>query len=60
MTISKDLFLVILAMDAYNQGYGRGPEHGETNIGNANVTLNAETALGPGCSPSARLLCHRL
>jgi len=33
MPVSKDLLLSILAMDAYNQGYGRGVEHGETSIG---------------------------
>lgn len=37
MTISKDLLLSILAMDSYNQGYGRGLEHDETQIGSANV-----------------------
>lgn len=35
MTISKDLFLAILSMDSYNQGYGRGIEHGKTQIGAA-------------------------
>ena len=35
MTISKDLFLAILALDAYNHGYDAGIEHGETVIGNA-------------------------
>jgi len=37
MTISKDLFLAILSMDSYNQGYGRGIEHGKTQIGAATV-----------------------
>lgn len=32
----KDLLLSILAMDAYNQGYGKGLNHGETQIGAAN------------------------
>lgn len=35
MTISKDTFLAILAMVSYNQGYGRGIEHGKTQIGSA-------------------------
>ena len=35
MPISKDLFLAILSMDSYNQGYGRGIEHGKTQIGAA-------------------------
>ena len=26
MTISKDLFLALLSMDAYNRGYGQGIE----------------------------------
>jgi len=29
MTISKDLFLAILSMDAYNRGYGAGLTDGE-------------------------------
>lgn len=35
MTISKDLFLATLSLDAYNQGYGERIEHGETVIGSA-------------------------
>jgi hypothetical protein len=35
MTISKDLFLAILSMDAYNQGYNKGIDHGKTQIGSA-------------------------
>ena len=35
MTISKDLFLSILAMDSYNQGYDAGVAHGKTRIGAA-------------------------
>ena len=35
MTISKDLFLAILSMDAYNQGYNKGLDHGKTQIGSA-------------------------
>lgn len=37
MTISKDLFLAILSMDSYNQGYGRGIVHGKTQIGSATL-----------------------
>jgi hypothetical protein len=40
MTVSKELLLAILSMDSYNQGYGRGIEHGATQIGTA-------TLLGP-------------
>jgi hypothetical protein len=29
MTISKDLFLAILSMDAYNRGYGAGIADGD-------------------------------
>ena len=35
MTISKDLFLAILSMDAYNRGYGTGLAG--LNTGNAAV-----------------------
>lgn len=37
MPVSKELLLSILALDAYNQGYGRGYEHGKTKIGTATV-----------------------
>jgi len=40
MTISKDLFLAILSMDSYNQGYGRGIEHGKTQIGAATFRVD--------------------
>ena len=35
MSTSKDLLLAILAMDSYNQGYGKRIDHGKTQIGNA-------------------------
>jgi hypothetical protein len=35
MSISKDLFLAILSLDSYNQGYGQGLEHGKSQIGAA-------------------------
>ena len=35
MTASRDLLLSILAMDAYNQDYLAGVEHGKTQIGTA-------------------------
>jgi len=44
VTISKDLFLAILSMDAYNQGYGRGFEHGKTQIGSAVVDIDDDTS----------------
>ncbi len=37
MTVSKDLMLAILSLDAYNQGYGKGINHGKTQIGSATV-----------------------
>ncbi|HKK86062.1 MAG TPA: Mbeg1-like protein, partial [Roseovarius sp.] len=46
MTISKDLLLSILAMDAYNQGYDRGIEHDKTNIGPASVKETSTELLG--------------
>ena len=52
MTISDDLFRAILAMDAYNRGYGAGINFGPgsdtngTQIGNATISGNAETLLG--------------
>ncbi len=42
MTISKDLFLSILAMDSYNQGYGRGIVHDKNQIGTASVSTDSE------------------
>ena len=45
MTISKDLFLSILSMDAYNRGYNSGiddlSDAPGTQIGNATI-LNVE------------------
>ena len=56
-TISKDLFLAILAMDVYNRGYdanlangktgdldGLGERVGSTRIGPASILSNLETA----------------
>ena len=48
MPISKDLFLSILAMDAYNRGYRPGvvlpasPPGSEVNIGHAKLSQNSE------------------
>ena len=53
MTISKDLFLAILSMDSYNQGYGRGIEHGKTQIGTANKTIESDTEISSEASASA-------
>jgi len=33
MSVSKELFLAILAMDSYNQGDGAVLKHGKTKIG---------------------------
>lgn len=42
MTDSKDLLLAILSMDAYNQGYGKGLDHGKTQIGIASVSEQSD------------------
>ncbi|MGX0905410.1 hypothetical protein ACSSV8_004010 [Roseovarius sp. MBR-79] len=59
MTISKDLFLSILAMDSYNRGYGAGvadEREGDTNglgdstgirVGSATVRSRADSGVSP-------------
>ena len=37
MTTSGDLHLAFLSPDAYSQGYGRGLEHGESQIGQSSL-----------------------
>lgn len=49
MTISRDLFLSILSMDAYNRGYNAGIEElggPDTKIGNATIKRQSVTADG--------------
>ncbi len=41
MTVSKDLMLSILSMDAYNQGYGRQINMVGSQIGSATLLNNA-------------------
>lgn len=41
MTTSKDLLLAILSMDAYNQGYAPGIEHGSARIGTATFSTDS-------------------
>lgn len=41
MTISKDLMLSILSMDAYNHGYDQGTVVGQSQIGNATITYQS-------------------
>ena len=56
MPISKDLFLSILSMDAYNRGYGAGIAElgGEgSQIGNATIGRDAEQLLSPGAAQSS-------
>ena len=48
MTISKDLFLAILSMDSYNQGYGKGIDHGKTQIGAATKVSDSVILDTPG------------
>jgi hypothetical protein len=47
MTMSKDLFLSILAMDAYNRGYNTGIDglsnDPGTGIGNAKILRDSDT-----------------
>ena len=49
MTISKDLFLAILAMDSYNRGYGAGIADGDQNdtdgLGEAGSQIGSATIL---------------
>lgn len=55
MSISSELFIAILSMDAYNRGYGAGIDgpsdvtDGEpVTIGNATISFNLDTDLsGP-------------
>lgn len=42
MTISKELFSAILALDSYNQGYDSGLAHKRTKIGSATVVTDSE------------------
>ena len=43
---SRDLLLAILSMDAYNQGYAQGIEHGSTQIGTARFREESNTRAG--------------
>ena len=50
MTISKDLFLSILSMDAYNRGYNTGivglSDASQTKIGNADILQASNSTAG--------------
>ncbi|PCH94101.1 MAG: hypothetical protein COB84_08140 [Rhodobacteraceae bacterium] len=48
MNISKELFLAILSLDAYNQGYGKGLNHGKTQIGGATKISDSAILDTPG------------
>ena len=41
-TISKDLFLAVLAMDSYNRGYGQGIVLTDTKLGTATILEDSE------------------
>ena len=59
MTISKDLFLAILSMDSYNQGYGRGINHGKTQIGSATINTDSEEVFrDPSSDPDTPTSAH--
>src|SRR6056297_311237 len=47
MTISKDLFLAILAMDSYNRGYAPGIEVEGDKIGFASIGQDSSSLAGP-------------
>jgi hypothetical protein len=57
MTMSKDLFLSILAMDAYNRGYNPGIDlhsvGAGTSIGNATIDTTRDHADGQTCPVAA-------
>lgn len=46
MTISKDLFLAILSMDAYNRGYGAGMSDGRGNLDQDGIDIDGLGAEG--------------
>ena len=53
MTISKDLYLAILSMDAYNRGYGPGIALQGSGIGSATINTDSEEAFRlPGQDPN--------
>ena len=64
MTMSKDLFLSILSMDAYNRGYNPGIAGlggPGTGIGNATIDRQSETLPGtPGVAASFYGLAYQL
>ncbi len=41
MSVSNDLMYALLAMDAYNRGYGEGIKHNKTQIGTASLTTDS-------------------
>jgi hypothetical protein len=45
--MSDDLFQAILAMDAYNRGYGAGLNVSGNQIGNATVGADSSVLLSP-------------
>ncbi len=46
--MNRDLFLAVLTMDSYNQGYGKGESIGTLQIGNASVVLTTPKNLSAG------------
>ena len=52
--MNRDVFLSLLALDAYNRGYGAGVNlDPATTIGTATIGEDAETLLGPGIAEAA-------
>ena len=50
---TQSLLLSILAMDAYNQGYDAGLEHGSPKIGSASFSTDSSIKLGENLTKSA-------
>lgn len=55
MAVSNTLMQAILAMDAYNQGYNPGLNHGQGQIGLATVSTNSTDEFSDPNAPSGTI-----
>lgn len=53
MTVSKDLYLAILALDAYNRGYDPGMVVSGDRIGSARIATDSSIRLGEESTKAA-------